>query len=58
MLLPTDRSNLTTINTIIAAEALSRYDEEHQRPPTTSTLAEESRCYGGDGGRHLVPWSM
>lgn len=49
MLLPTDRSTLTTINTIIAAEALTRYDDEHQKPLATSTLAEESSYYGGDG---------
>lgn len=48
-LLPTDRSTVTSIHTIIAAEAIIRYDEEHQKPPETSSLEEESSYYGGDG---------
>ncbi|CAM9432032.1 unnamed protein product, partial [Hapterophycus canaliculatus] len=45
-LLPMDRSTPTSIHTIIAAEAITRYDEEHQKPPEISSLAEESSFYG------------
>lgn len=47
ILLPTDRSTPTSIHTIIAAEAITRYDEEHQKPLGLSSLAEESSFYGG-----------
>eukprot|EP00752_Nemacystus_decipiens_P009158 g8180.t1 len=46
-LLPTDRSTVTSIHRIIAAEAITRYDEEHQKPPETSSL--ESSYYGVGG---------
>ncbi|CAM9238969.1 unnamed protein product [Ectocarpus sp. 4 AP-2014] len=46
-LLPTDRSKMpSSIHTIIAAEAMIRYDEEHVKPPEGSSLAEESSHYG------------
>eukprot|EP00903_Cladosiphon_okamuranus_P011713 g11016.t1 len=48
-LLPTDRSSVTSIHNIIAAEAITRYDEEHQKPPEASSLAEESSYYGVGG---------
>lgn len=51
-LLPTDRSKMpSSIHTIIAAEAMIRYDEEHVKPPEGSSLAEESSHYGGN---HVV----
>ncbi|CAM9089952.1 unnamed protein product, partial [Scytosiphon promiscuus] len=48
-LLPIDRSTPTSIHTIIAAEAITRYDEEHQKPPELASLAEESSFYGVGG---------
>lgn len=44
----------TSIHTIIAAEAMIRYDEEHVKPPEGSSLAEESSHYGGNHLYHAM----